>query len=128
MARLEYFLVCEGVSVDRQTNRISLFNVLEQVSVMRFPIPLPQVVAISAWNRETSDEGIEHQMTLRIHAPGVEQPSEYRVNVRLENERHRVMHQMQNIQITQPGELRFEILANGEHKAEHLVTIIEHPN
>ncbi len=29
MPKLEYFLICESVSVDQDTNRLSLFNVLE---------------------------------------------------------------------------------------------------
>lgn len=31
MPKLEYLLVCESVSVDRETNRISLFNVIEDI-------------------------------------------------------------------------------------------------
>ena len=34
MAKLEFFLVCESVSTDRETNRVSLFNVIEDISTL----------------------------------------------------------------------------------------------
>ena len=47
MAELEYFLVAESVSVDQLTNRISLFNVVEQVAASKFPVTIPQIVAVA---------------------------------------------------------------------------------
>jgi hypothetical protein len=34
MAKLEYFLICESMSTDRETNRVSLFNVLEDLQLI----------------------------------------------------------------------------------------------
>ena len=34
MPRLEYFIVCESISTDQETNRVSLFNVLEDLQVL----------------------------------------------------------------------------------------------
>ncbi len=55
MPKLEYFLVAESVSVDQQTNRISFFNVVEQVNVPVFPFTIPQIVAVASWNTEEGD-------------------------------------------------------------------------
>lgn len=33
MAKLEFFLVSESSAIDHQTNRLSLFNVLEQITI-----------------------------------------------------------------------------------------------
>ena len=74
MPNLEYFLICESLSTDRETNRVSLFNVLEELQVLgkeetsAQPVPFPrQLVAVSCWNREPGDENQDYQATLKIH-------------------------------------------------------------
>ena len=123
MPKLEYFIVSEGVSVDRQTNRVSLFNVLEEAHLDRFPAAIPQVVVTSAWNREPLDEDVDYQVQLRIYAPGEESHREFTTNIRIETDRHRVLQRIVNLQVSQPGELKFEVLINGQHAASHVVTI-----
>ena len=62
MARVGYFVVCEGVSVDQLSNNITLFNIFESCS----PGQLPKAVAISSWHREEGDEDRDFQASLRI--------------------------------------------------------------
>ncbi len=35
MPDLEYFVVCESVAIDRESNRISMFHVIEDVNLHR---------------------------------------------------------------------------------------------
>jgi hypothetical protein len=37
MARMEFFRISEDVSVDQQTNKLSLINVIEQLTSSNFP-------------------------------------------------------------------------------------------
>jgi hypothetical protein len=123
MPKLEYFVVSESVSVDQTTNRVSLFNVLEDVRSPEFPVTIPQIVATTAWNREPSDGDIDYQTMLRVYPPGEEAPKEFPLNFKIEHDRLRHFHFISSLTIQQPGELKFEILINGQHAATHTVTI-----
>lgn len=123
MPKLEYFLVSESVAVDQQTNRASLFNILDEIRENQFPIVIPQAVVTSAWNYEVGDEDIDYQVKVRMSLPGEENPKDIPVNVKIETNQHRLFLQVMNLKIKQPGELKFEVLINDKHTASHTVLI-----
>lgn len=123
MPQLEYFLVSESHSVDQHTNRVSIFNVLEEIRPERqFPIVI-SFVAISGWNIEQGDENVDYQATLRVIVPNREDPHEFQTNFQMTNPRHRIFQTMQGLPIEGDGTMVFEILINGQHRASHSVTI-----
>lgn len=122
MARLEFFVVSESVSVDQQTNRLSLFNVLEQVASTNFPSALPSAVAVSMWMAEGGDDVRDFQCTLRITLPNGS-PYEFASNFKFRASRHRVIQRVEGFPLNEPGVLRFEVLLNGEYAASHEVDI-----
>jgi len=119
---MEFFVVSEDLSVDQQTNRVSLFNVLEQIAGPNFPLVLPSAAAISLWVAEAGDEGRDFQCMLRIILPNARQ-HDFTSNFRFGARRHRVIQRLQGFPIDEPGVLRFEVLLNGEHKASHEVDV-----
>jgi len=123
MARLEFFVVSQSVSIDQATNRSSVFEILEVVQAPVFPTVIHQCVAISLWRREPGDEGQEFQLLLRITTPSG-QKHEIRSNFRLTSPRHRVMQRIQGLPIESEGELRFEAILNEKHAAEHVVDVL----
>ena len=133
MPQLEYFLVCESISTDRETNRVSLFNVLEDLQIAgpgtapQQPRLLSQFVAVSCWNKEEGDEARDYQLMLRIHVPG-EEPKEFSMNFIMERPRHRLSLGFQGIPNLEPGQLRFELLLNSEHVAWHTVNVFPPPS
>ncbi len=128
MAKLEYFLICESMSTDRETNRVSLFNVLEDLQVFatesaeQRQLPVTHLVAVACWNREPGDEDQDFQMTLRIHAPG-QDPKDFSLNFKMERPRHRLSLRLQGLPKLEPGELKFELLLNSKHVAWHTVNV-----
>lgn len=124
MPKLEYFLVSESVSVDQQTNRASLFNILDEVRENQFPTTIPQAVVTSVWDYEVGDENIDYQVKVRVYLPNGENPKDFPMNVKIEpNNRHRLLLRLLNLQIEQPGELKFEIFLNDKHISSHTVLI-----
>ena len=124
MPKLEYFLVSESVSVDQQTNRASLFNILDEVRDNEFPTVILQVVVTSAWNYEEGDEDIDYQVKVSMSLPSEEEPKDVPVNIKIEKSRqHRLFLTLMNLQIKQPGELKFEVFINNEYAASHTVLI-----
>ena len=127
MPKLEYFVVCESISIDRETNRVSLFNIFEEIqpaSKGEAAHIVAHMVAVSAWNSEPSDEGKDFQLIVRIHAPG-DNPQDIPFNFRMDRPRQRILLRIQGVPAQRSGELKFELLLNSEHIAFHTVTI--HP-
>jgi hypothetical protein len=134
MPQLEYFLVAESISVDQSTNRVSLFNILEEVQITRIPagtqIPprlsgIPQVVAIGAWNIDPDEHGREYAVSLRVHVPGHSSPVQGpALTFVAEKRRQRTILLLVGCPVGGPGEIRFELLLDGNHAASHLITAI----
>jgi hypothetical protein len=122
MARLEFFVVSEGMSVDQFTNRLSLFNILEEVASPIFPFVLPSAVVVSLWMMEAGDDERDFQCMLRVTMPNVAQ-REFPANFKTSSRRHRVIQSIQGFPLNEIGVLRFEVLLNGQHAASHEVDI-----
>jgi hypothetical protein len=127
MPKLEYFLVCESCSIDQATNRISLFNIIEEVQSgppsSGDGMPIAQMVAVSCWNREDGDEDQDFQLTLRVHPPEGEY-KDFRLNFRMDRPRHRFTIRLSGgVPAGASGTLRFETLLNDRHVADHVVLV-----
>jgi hypothetical protein len=132
MPHLEYFLVCESVSVDSESNNISLFNVLDDLYPDKLQYVLPKALGVSTWNLGPEDEGRDYQTILRVILPHDANASSDEVNseafpmnlVRTPH-RSRAIQGVLNIPLLRTGDLVFEVLLNGERCASHTVTV--HP-
>ena len=51
-----YMLCAEGVVVDRRTNNVSIFNIMEEINSVGFPLLINKLYAVSLINREANDE------------------------------------------------------------------------
>jgi hypothetical protein len=123
MARLELFVVSEGVSLDQLTNQLSLFSVLEEVRSPDFPFVLPSAAAVSLWMKEAGDDDRDFQCMLRVTLTDGSQ-REFTSNFRFRARRHRVILKIQGFPLNEPGMLRFEVLLNGEYAASHEVDVL----
>jgi len=122
MAHMEFFIVSEELSVDQQTNRLSLFNVLEQIAAPNFPAMLLSAAAVSLWVADPGDDERDFQCTLRIIPQGGEH-SDFTTNFTFRSRRHRVIQRVQGFPLNEPGVLRFEVLLNGDYQASHEVDV-----
>lgn len=128
MPDLEYFLVCESVSVDRETNRVSFFNVLEDFTVAE-PGSAPggfitQFAAVSCWNQGTDDGDSEHEVTVRIRAPEVDN-HESKIRFQMNKKRQRLIMRFLGGLPPLPdgGAVVFELLLNDQYIAKHTINI-----
>ena len=51
-----YMLCAEGVVVDRRTNNVSIFNMMEEINSVGFPLLINKLYAVCLINREANDE------------------------------------------------------------------------
>lgn len=124
MPRLEYFVISESVSVDQQTNTTSIFHILEELRFPRFPTGLQQCVATSLWLPQPGDENQDFQAIIRIRLPTGDH-HDFPSNFRLGRTRHRLVVMIRGIPIPGAGDLTFELLLNGQHQAQHVVTVLQ---
>ncbi|MEQ8857595.1 MAG: hypothetical protein RIC56_03015 [Pseudomonadales bacterium] len=131
MARIEFFVVADSVSVDQQTNTMSVFEVLEEIHVDN---PKPRVllgkcVAVALWIRgEDEEPGQDLQQKLTITQPnGESQSFQTNFSFNQSSDRHRILNRIQGLPVKGVGQLRFEIAINGVHAATHTVDVAVKP-
>ncbi|HEY2910871.1 MAG TPA: hypothetical protein VGI99_11535 [Gemmataceae bacterium] len=123
---LEYFVVCRSVSFDVETDEITLSNVIEDVYLgSDGTAVLPRAVAISSWNIADGDRSKDFQTILTITLPGQSEGMDFPTNFDEGRHRYRAICTVAEIPLSQPGELKFEILLNRKHAASHKVLV--HP-
>ncbi len=132
MPKLEYFLLCESVSVDQETNRISLFNVLEDFQVTppqqtadsTAQAPqyiLSQCVAVALFNRQSDDGDREFSASLRFNSMDTQQPVP-ELKFKMERNRQRIIMRFVGMPpVGEDGVLRFELFLDGVSCASHTV-------
>lgn len=123
MPHLEFFIVAQEISIDQSTNQASVFSILEEIQTANFPTILQKIAALSTWRAEAGDRERDWQVILRVIQPNGEH-SDFTSNFRFTgSSRHRVVQRFIGLPINMEGDLRFELLLNGEHVAEHIVFV-----
>ena len=112
-------VVCSKAVIDRETNSVSIQNVLEELQIKGEPksdglVPMP-VDVISLWSRSDDNEPYEGLLRMTYVSPSgkILITTEGRINL-LENERSRTVIHSQGIPIGEAGRFRFNI----EHRHE----------
>ncbi|MBL8871718.1 MAG: hypothetical protein JNK90_18225 [Planctomycetaceae bacterium] len=131
MPKLEYFLLCESISVDQETNRVSLFNVLEDLHITKPPsvgdskpaFILNQFVAVAVFNREPSDLNREFEACLRYNLPD-KSHKEHKLKFKMERNRQRIVMRFVGVPpVERDGLLTFEMLVDGNHAGTHTIQL-----
>jgi hypothetical protein len=135
MPKLEYFLLCESISVDQETNRVSLFNVLEDLHLAKspnennnkLPFILNQFVAVAVFNREPEDSDREFEASLKYNLPDGTH-KDHKIKFKMERNRQRIVMRFVGMPpVAKDGLLRFDLAVNGEHKGTHTIQLFSDP-
>jgi hypothetical protein len=119
MPRLEYFIAAESVSIDQDTNRTHILNVLEEIVCAGLPTVYPGCAVIAGWICTAEDVG-QWEATIRISVPGQDtHEGSLKFEVAEGTKRHRTIMRFAGVPLAAEGELKFQLLLNGEHKATH---------
>ncbi len=125
MPRLEYFLVAESISLDRESDSVSIFHVLNDVPVRSLPTRLPQLATVSAWISSDDEirEQAESQIRLEFTVPGIEEPVAFRGNLTSQTRYQNYNFTFVDVPVPEAGEMIVAIFLNDERKASHTITI-----
>lgn len=131
MPKLEYFLLCESISVDQETNRVSLFNVLEDLHLVQPPTEgeskpafiLNQFVAVAVFNREPDDGDQEFEACLKYNLPDGAH-KEHKLKFKMERNRHRIVMRFVGMPpVGKDGLLSFDLSVNDNHAGTHTIQL-----
>jgi hypothetical protein len=104
-----FALCAAGVSVDRFSNRLSIFNVLEQIASPGFPIWLPEVTFVVGLRREDNEEQrIEGHVRIELGDNVIGQPNAVVVDFEGGNTARQIMN-FQGLPVPTPGDLTFRL-------------------
>src|SRR5258707_581720 len=113
LARL--ILAAEGIVVDRDTNSISVFNILDRITAEGFPLLLQKMALLVIWERSLEDAPqVDGQFS--VHFSGREL---YQQPVRVEfttSTRNQFVLRMHGLVIPQPGVLSLRITLEHEDR------------
>ncbi len=124
MPKLEYFLVAESVSIDRDQNRVSVFNILEEVSIPKSgPKIVPYLVALSSWIIAPEDQGEDFQVSVELAGPNLDDTLVFSVNFTAKGNRQRTRIGISGMPIERIGDVVFSLKLNGRQTASHILTI-----
>jgi hypothetical protein len=104
--RLLFMIPSESLSIDQASNRLSLFNVLEQVNLPRFPAIVPQLCVTILWQRERDEAPDDvFAQTIEIRDPdGTTICPPRRAQFKMPKKRHRIVSIINNLEIHRAGQ------------------------
>jgi hypothetical protein len=124
--RVEMFACAESAVIDQGTNRLSVFNFLEDIFAPVFPLAYPQAtIAIIASREETEPSTFD--LNLRLTSTVQEQPllqAPLRIDFQSRG-RARVLAQIAGLPVPGPGRLRFSLLTGDDELAAWEVAVIQ---
>lgn len=94
-------LLAEGVSLDRATGRLSVFNMLESVLAPSYPALLPKFVVVNVY--EIDDGGGPHWERVTVLDDAGQELARVIAELRGEGAAHRSMGIIQGMRLTKPG-------------------------
>tara|TARA_R110000824_G_scaffold401771_1_gene615729 strand:- start:405720 stop:406151 length:432 start_codon:yes stop_codon:yes gene_type:complete len=118
-------ILCGGSSVDSETNNISIYKVLEQITLTKgngsvptgpHLIPLQHEYVILLQRPDPVGKPKSYAMTMKLRGPDGEVVNEAPTPAHFESGKKRLRLRIQNASfpVTVPGEYRFEIWTEGE--------------
>jgi len=105
MPDLLLFAPTESISIDQESNRLSMFHLAEQFNFPQFPVAIPQLVLITIWQRsanEDEDDGFAQTVVIRDPEGSPVIPPR-RVLFKLPRRRHRLLYMFNGVPISRAG-------------------------
>lgn len=124
MAELEFFLACESLSVDQQTNKLSLFNILEEGRVdQEGDGGFFRVALASLWRFDKDELGETFEIQVIVEQPNGEEIETPVMEFQPEQRTHRVFTRMSGLPLAGIGELEFNLFLNGDLQDTYRISV-----
>jgi hypothetical protein len=124
MPRLEYFLASESLSVDMNSNTISVYHILNEVFLDEMPGRLPMLAVVAAWIYDEAEirDKKEFQAKIELQLPGSETKL-FRTNMKAMKRFSNIHLQILDVAIEKSGDLVIKMILDDEEKASHTIAV-----
>jgi hypothetical protein len=109
-----FTVVAADHSVDAQRNTVSLFSILEEVSVSTTPGGYQQFVVATLWTRDEGDEGVTFLQRVLLVSPSGKEVAKGEIPFTLAKARHRNFVSVVNPTFAETGTYRLEVSVRKE--------------
>jgi hypothetical protein len=116
MPALVQFLVAERIVVDRFSDDMAVFNIIDELSVGKEETFLDKIACLTILRREEGEDSErDEQLVVRVVLPS-DESRDLRKNFKFGRPTmKRVIQRISGVPIDRPGFLRFEVSLNGRH-------------
>lgn len=126
MPELGFFLAAQDVSLDQHTNRVSIWNVFDEIPVREREEGeiLPGLALVCLLYVTEEEIGDEFDFTYSLRLPGMEEEEQFtEFEIQPTQRRHRVVSRLQGLSLTQGGELTFYAHLDGEQIGTYVINL-----
>jgi hypothetical protein len=123
MPKLDLFLVAGSFSIDRATNRLSLFDILSEVRPEKFLALIPKIAMVSELFFEDAELELDFQLAIKVTPPNLPTKTVHH-NFTAKTRRHRIVSTLAAVPLREPGRIHFELLVNGNPTAEFQTNVM----
>ena len=117
-------VLAENVSVDRETNQVSAFNILDTIASPAFPLFLRQVVFYCVIERQATDPA-NTNLTFTVNLNGQQQVSNQQAVAFGTERRSRTYVKLNGFLIPAPGTIVFQLMEGASVIAEYILEVIQ---
>ena len=119
MIRGKLLLCAEGVSIDKQSNNATVFNIIEQLNVKHLPVVFPRMVIFSVYERDDRDpESWDGEFSICLNGS---EAAHGPLPIRFQGSKvTRNILTVGGLPITQPGRMEILIYEKGKKSAKML--------
>jgi len=120
MARTILLTCAHGCSVDRFTNTLSIFEILEEITPIQYPLWLPKLTVVAALEKEDGDPDVFHpDLVVSLEEAEIfRQPANISFGGR---RRTRMIAHMQGLPVPGPGTLTIRLVGDHVHEPEYSI-------
>lgn len=124
--KIEYLgsIICIGTSIDRDTNNLTVFNIIEEINILESELKKPfksesekeriipfSFEMVTLWKKLIKDQEVSGQVRVDLIDPigNMIQKFEYSITIKKEHKRLRNKAQIRGLKITEVGEYMYYI-------------------
>jgi hypothetical protein len=125
--RLAYLLVADTVVIDQLTNRVSIFQIVDDVMVTGFPCVVPGWSAIAGFAVLPMPAGAQQHAILRVSGSALAEPRELPTGFASGGPHHRLVYRLEHIALQGEGEIALDLRVNGMLLGTHTIHVRQTP-
>lgn len=119
-----FTVVSQGLALDAQSNRLTLYALIEEIGTPGLPVAVPEINIVTLWKRQPDEEGVSFSQRVRVVGPDDSVVAEYETPFTMEKPRHRTLGRIQMALFEKTGEYRIEVSLRKQGDDQNLSTLL----